>query len=88
MSKIGRPVAGEIGTTSSDRDTWFLGFSSGITTGVWTGRDDSKRMPELRTKAAPARIFIEYMRKAVADRPIERFDQDLKLPDWMLETDR
>ena len=34
-AQIGRPVAGKTGTTSSNKDGWFLGFSSGITTGVW-----------------------------------------------------
>jgi penicillin-binding protein 1A len=41
-AQIGRPVAGKTGTTSSNKDGWFLGFSSGITTGVWMGRDDSR----------------------------------------------
>ncbi|HMO69748.1 MAG TPA: PBP1A family penicillin-binding protein, partial [Novosphingobium sp.] len=34
-AQIGRPVAGKTGTTSSNKDGWFLGFSSGLTTGVW-----------------------------------------------------
>src|SRR3546814_1583540 len=29
-AQIGRPVAGKTGTTSSNKDGWFLGFSSGI----------------------------------------------------------
>ena len=28
-AQIGRPVAGKTGTTSSNKDGWFLGFSSG-----------------------------------------------------------
>lgn len=86
-AQISRPVAGKTGTTSSNKDGWFLGFSSGITTGVWMGRDDAKRVPGLQGGAAPARAFAAYMRKAVADRPIEKFDTDLKLPEWQLEPD-
>ncbi len=41
-AQIGRPVAGKTGTTSSNKDGWFIGFSSGITTGVWMGRDDAR----------------------------------------------
>ncbi|MFN4096929.1 MAG: transglycosylase domain-containing protein, partial [Sphingomonas sp.] len=41
-AQIGRPVAGKTGTTTSNKDGWFLGFSSGLTTGVWMGRDDAK----------------------------------------------
>ncbi len=40
-AQIGRPVAGKTGTTSSNKDGYFVGFSSGLTTGVWMGRDDS-----------------------------------------------
>jgi len=84
---IGRPVAGKTGTTSSNKDGWFVGFSSGITTGVWMGRDDARAVPGLQGGAAPARAFAAYMRYAVRDRPIEPFDTDLKLPDWQLEPD-
>ncbi|MBA3838157.1 MAG: penicillin-binding protein, partial [Zymomonas sp.] len=31
-AQIGRPVAGKTGTTTSTKDGWFLGFSSGLTT--------------------------------------------------------
>ena len=41
-AQIGRPVAGKTGTTSSNKDGWFLGFSCGLTTGVWMGRDDAR----------------------------------------------
>jgi membrane peptidoglycan carboxypeptidase len=52
-AQIGRPVAGKTGTTSSNKDGWFLGFSSGVTTGVWMGRDDAHPVPGFR--AAPRR---------------------------------
>jgi penicillin-binding protein 1A len=86
-AQIGRPVAGKTGTTSSNKDGWFLGFSSGITTGVWMGRDDAKAVPGLQGGHAPARAFAQFMRIAVANRPIEKFDTELKLPDWQLEPD-
>ena len=86
-AQIGRPVAGKTGTTSSNKDGWFLGFSSGITTGVWMGRDDAKAVPGLQGGTAPARAFAAYMRYATARRPIEQFDTELKLPEWQLEPD-
>jgi len=86
-AQIGRPVAGKTGTTSSNKDGWFLGFSSGITTGVWMGRDDAKPVPGLQGGTAPARAFAAFMRVAVAKRPVEKFDTELKLPDWQLEPD-
>ncbi len=84
---IGRPVAGKTGTTSSNKDGYFVGFSSGITTGVWMGRDDNVRVGGLQGGTAPARAFAAYMRYAVKDRPVEQFDTDLQLPEWQLEPD-
>ncbi|MEP1421156.1 MAG: penicillin-binding transpeptidase domain-containing protein, partial [Erythrobacter sp.] len=86
-AQIGRPVAGKTGTTSSNKDGWFVGFSSGITTGVWMGRDDAKRVAGLQGGRAPARAFAAYMRYAVKDRAVEEFDTELNLPEWRLEPD-
>jgi len=86
-AQIGRPVAGKTGTTSSNKDGWFVGFSSGITTGVWMGRDDAKAVPGLQGGRAPAQAFSAFMRYAVKDRPVEEFDTDLQLPEWQLEPD-
>jgi penicillin-binding protein 1A len=86
-AQIGRPVAGKTGTTSSNKDGWFLGFSSGLTTGVWMGRDDSKPVRDLFGGHAPAQAFAKFMRVAVAKRPIEKFDTAVTLPEWQLEPD-
>jgi penicillin-binding protein 1A len=86
-AQIGRPVAGKTGTTSSNKDGWFVGFSSGITTGVWMGRDDAKAVPGLQGGTAPARAFSAFMRQAVRDRPVEKFNTEVQLPEWQLEPD-
>jgi len=86
-AQIGRPVAGKTGTTNSNKDGYFVGFSSGITTGVWMGRDDNARVASLQGGRAPAQAFAAYMRYAVRNRPIEEFDTDLQLPEWQLEPD-
>ena len=86
-AQIGRPVAGKTGTTSSNKDGWFIGFSSGITTGVWMGRDDARTIPGLQGGTAPARAFHDYMVVATANRPVEQFDTTVPLPDWQLEPD-
>jgi penicillin-binding protein 1A len=86
-AQIGRPVAGKTGTTSSSKDGWFLGFSSGITTGVWMGRDDARPIAGLHGGTAPARAFAQFMSVAVAKRPIEQFDTQVTLPEWQLEPD-
>ena len=84
-AQIGRPVAGKTGTTSSNRDGWFVGFSSGLTTAVWMGRDDARRVAGLQGGRAPARAFADFMRYAVSSRPVEEFDTEVTLPEWQLE---
>ncbi len=84
-AQIGRPVAGKTGTTTANKDGWFVGFSSGVTTGVWMGRDDDRPVPGLQGGTAPARAFASYMKVAVAGRPVERFETDATLPAWQLE---
>jgi penicillin-binding protein 1A len=86
-AQIGRPVAGKTGTTTSNKDGWFLGFSSGLTTGIWMGRDDSKPVPGLQGGRAPARAFHDFMIRAVANRPVENFDVKVQAPDWQEEPD-
>lgn len=86
-AQIGRPVAGKTGTTSSNKDGWFLGFSSGVTTGVWMGRDDARAVAGLQGGRAPAQAFAAYMRYAVKGRPVEQFETELQLPEWQLEPD-
>jgi penicillin-binding protein 1A len=74
-------VAGKTGTTSSNKDGWFLGFSSGLTTGVWMGRDDARALGNLQGGNAPATAWAAFMRVAVAKRPVENFATDVVFPE-------
>ncbi len=87
-AQIGRPVAGKTGTTTANKDGWFLGFSSGITTGVWMGRDDAKAVGGLQGGRAPAHAFADFMKVAVARRPVEKFETEVTLPEWQIEPDK
>ena len=87
-AQIGRPVAGKTGTTTSNKDGWFIGFSSGLTTGVWMGRDDAKPVGGLQGGTAPARAFHDFMTVAVANRPVEQFQTQVPMPDWQLYAGR
>ncbi len=86
-AQLGRPTAGKTGTTSSNKDGWFIGFSSGLTTGVWMGRDDNRALPGLAGGRAPAAAFHDLMARAVANRPVEPFATDAAAPDWAIEGD-
>src|SRR5215213_8366727 len=83
-AQIGRPVAGKTGTTTSNKDGWFIGFSSGLTAGVWMGRDDARAVRGLQGGTAPARAFHDFMSVAVARRPVEQFETQVPVPDWQL----
>lgn len=51
------------------------------------GRDDAKQVAGLQGGAAPARAFAEFMKVAVAKRPVEQFETQAPIPDWQLEPD-
>lgn len=84
-AQIGRPTAGKTGTTSSNKDGYFVGFSSGLTTGVWMGRDDARPVGDLQGGRAPASAFSAFMRVAVAKRPVEKFNTDVTFPERLDE---
>ena len=72
---IQRPVAGKTGTTNDFKDALFIGFSPSITTGVWVGQDTFTTIGKGETGARTALpIWIEFMRRALLDRPIQYFD--------------
>ncbi len=82
---LGRPTAGKTGTTSSEKDGYFVGFSSGLTTGVWYGRDDNRRIPGLAGGNRPAQAFRDFMAAATANRPVEAFVTDVAAPESQQE---
>ena len=61
----GYDLAGKTGTTSDFRDAWFCGFTGGITTVVWVGRDDNEPMRGVTGGLAPAEFWKSYMRVAL-----------------------
>ena len=71
---VGTYIGGKTGTTNNYVDAWFLGFSSDVVTGVWTGFDDNKTLGwgETGTKAALP-IWREYMKKALRKFPESDF---------------
>ncbi|MCU1343479.1 MAG: Penicillin-binding protein [Candidatus Acidoferrum typicum] len=72
---LGRPAGGKTGTTNDFTDAWFIGFTPQLTAGVWVGFDDtavSLGKPETGAIAALP-IWLEFMRGALAGKPIEAF---------------
>jgi penicillin-binding protein 1A len=74
LRELGRPVVGKTGTTNDQADAWFIGFSPDVATGVWVGHDVARFLGPGETGArAAAPIWIDYMRAALADRPVRDF---------------
>ncbi len=55
------PCAGKTGTTNSNRDGWFVGYTRYYTTSVWVGYDIPKKVPGLTGSSYPAAIWEQYM---------------------------
>ncbi|MEH2374306.1 transglycosylase domain-containing protein [Nostoc sp.] len=71
---IGRPAAGKTGTTSSEKDIWFVGTVPQLTTAVWVGRDDNRQLADHATGGVlVAPIWKDFMQKALKNIPVENF---------------
>jgi penicillin-binding protein 1A len=59
-------IGGKTGTTNNYVDAWFLGFSSRVVTGVWTGFDDNQTLGFGETGAKAALpIWKSVMKSAL-----------------------
>jgi penicillin-binding protein 1A len=65
----GYDLAGKTGTTSDYKDAWFCGFTGGLTTVVWMGRDDNTPMRKITGGIAPAELWHDYMKIALKKLP-------------------
>jgi penicillin-binding protein 1A len=66
--KLNHPLAGKTGTTNDYTDAWFIGFSPGITCGVWIGFDEKKPLGLNETGGQAALpVWMDFMRIALAD---------------------
>ena len=69
-----RPAAGKTGTTDDYRDTWFVGYTPQLITGVWVGYDKPRPGGKGFTGGAIcAPIWARFMKAALEDKPIMDF---------------
>jgi penicillin-binding protein 1A len=66
----GYDIAGKTGTASDYKDAWFDGFTGGLATVVWMGRDDNSPMRGITGGSAPAEALRSYMTYAVRRLPV------------------
>jgi penicillin-binding protein 1A len=68
--EVGKPIAGKTGTTSDEKDVWFIGFSPDLVVGVFMGYDKPRKISNSATGGAlAAPIFRDFMKVALADKP-------------------
>ena len=60
-------IAGKTGTTNEERDTWFVGFSPYLATGVYVGFDQVRSLGRLEQGGRTAAPIFRYYRTAVED---------------------
>lgn len=73
-ANIGRPAAGKTGTTSSERDIWFVGYVPQLSTAVWVGNDDYSPIGYGATGGTyVAPIWRNFMNRALQTVPVENF---------------
>jgi penicillin-binding protein 1A len=66
----GYDLAGKTGTTSDYKDAWFAGYTGGVTTVVWMGRDDAQPMGRITGGQAPAELWRGVMGVALKRMPV------------------
>lgn len=78
---ISAQMGGKTGTTNSNSDSWFMGFTPDLVTGVWVGGEE--RYIHFNTMAlgqgarAALPIYGSYMQKVYADRKLP-YSQDTR----------
>ena len=77
---IGRPAAGKTGTTDTNIDAWFVGYTPTLSTAVWVG-DDNNQSIHMYGSGAPLSIWQDFMVNALAATPVRDFvNPGVKVP--------
>jgi len=80
-AQIGRPAAGKTGTTSSERDIWFVGYTPDLSTAVWVGNDDYTPLTYGATGGTiVAPIWRDFMLQALDGKPASSFKPSSAYP--------
>jgi penicillin-binding protein 1A len=73
---LGRPVAGKTGTTSEDKDAWFIGYTPDLVVGVYIGYDKPRHLhggadggAEGTGAALAAPVVRDVLKVALAGKP-------------------
>ena len=66
-------IAGKTGTTNSNKDAWFVGYSKYYTTSVWIGYDYPETLSNVNTKAI-FKQFMEYIHSGLEKQEFDEYE--------------
>ena len=68
-------IAGKTGTTNSNKDAWFVGYSVYYTTSVWIGYDYPETLENVNTKAI-FKQYMEYIHSNLEKKDFEGYEEN------------
>ncbi|HEY2593583.1 MAG TPA: PBP1A family penicillin-binding protein, partial [Chloroflexota bacterium] len=68
-----RPAGVKTGTTDAFRDSWVVGYTPDLVTGVWVGNTDNTPMKDVMGAAGAGQIWHDFMAGALANTPVAQF---------------
>ena len=69
-----RPAAVKTGTTDAYRDSWVVGYTPDLVTGVWVGNSDNSPMTDVLGVAGAGQIWHAFMAGALDGTPVSQFN--------------
>ncbi|HET6454804.1 MAG TPA: penicillin-binding protein 1A [Armatimonadota bacterium] len=79
---------GKTGTTQSDRDAWWLGYTPELVAAVWVGNDDYSPMKHAYGGGVCAPTWVDFMKKALPEHKRETEAEKPKEPLIRREADQ
>ncbi|MCR4432063.1 MAG: penicillin-binding protein 1A [Tepidanaerobacteraceae bacterium] len=73
LANLPFPVAGKTGTTTDNKDVWWVGYTPQLVAAVWMGHDDPTGMSNVAGGYQPALIWKQIMTVAQQDLPVQNF---------------
>ncbi len=66
------PCAGKTGTTDNYSDVWFVGYTSGLSCGIWVGFDDHRSLGTVISSGnTPAPVWGDFMQQVYVAPPAD-----------------
>jgi len=81
--RLSFPAAAKTGTTNDYRDSWTMGYSSDLVTGVWVGNSDNTPMGGVAGSSGAGIIWRDFMERARGQSQPQGFAR----PDGLVEAE-